>query len=256
MEKTILIAGKDLPDGLEFADGALMTSRNVVAATSGSSEIKHATEGETVTVLWNKMSPVSARSLVLECENHFRRLDEAVLYFDEAYFAQKFDGMNCENCSVGNDEMVLGFQYLVQEILSRFEKRFAIDYALDSNIKPAKLVFILKTSPSEVDILKNNSLRNTVACASGPFVAAASAAFLSLAENIAAMFGGRDFVNVVLVKADVSMELCKSDRAFSDWLCNYMSGIDELKHKMNAKQSLNWIKAGAKVPSNSFNFFK
>ena len=41
MEKTILIAGKDLPDSLDLADGILMSGRNVVATTSKSSVIKN-----------------------------------------------------------------------------------------------------------------------------------------------------------------------------------------------------------------------
>lgn len=256
MEKTILIAGKDLPDGLDFSDGALMTGRNVVAATSRSANTKQAVEGGIVSALWNRMSPISSRSLVIECENYFRRLDEAVFYFDEAYFAQKFDGMNIENCAVGTDEMILGFQFLVQEILVRFEKRFAIDFAQNNSVKPPKLVFLLKSSPSEVDILKNNALRNTVACASGPFVASASAAFLALAENIAAMFGGRDYVNVLLVRADVSMDMGRADKMLANWLCNYLNAVDDFKHKLNAKQSLSWIRAGSKIPSATFGIFK
>ena len=78
MEKTILIAGKDLPDSLDLADGILMSGRNVVATTSKSSVIKNSIDGEVVPILWNKMSPVSAQSVILDCENKFRRLDEAI----------------------------------------------------------------------------------------------------------------------------------------------------------------------------------
>ncbi|MBR5932384.1 MAG: hypothetical protein IK002_00200 [Treponema sp.] len=255
MEKTILIAGKDIPDGLDFADGALMTGRNVVATVSDKTNAKQAADGETVTVLWNKTSPVSARALVLECENYFKRLDEAVLYFDEAYFAEKFSGMNLETCSQVIDETVIGFQYLVQEILSRFEKRFSFEYVQDEKIKPAKLVFVLKSSPSEADIIKNSSARNTSTNLAGPFVAAAASAFASFAENIAAVYGGRDYVSVVLVKGDVSVELCKSDRNFTSWLCSYMDEVDNLKHRLNVKQSSSWVKAGTKTPG-GFGFLK
>ncbi|MBP5588269.1 MAG: hypothetical protein J6X37_06030 [Treponema sp.] len=255
MEKTILIAGKDIPDGLDFADGALMTGRNVVATVSDKANAKQAADGETVTVLWNKTSPVSARALVLECENYFKHLDEAVLYFDEAYFAQKFEGITLENCTQVIDEAVVGFEYLTQEILSRFEKRFAFEYVQDEKIKPAKLVFVLKGSPDEADVLKNSAVRNSAANIAGPFVAAAAAAFEAFAENIAAVYGGRDYVSVVLVRGDASVELCKSDRNFTSWLCSYMDEVDNLKHKLNAKQCASWVKAGTKSPG-GFGFLK
>lgn len=255
MEKTILIAGKEIPDGIDLADGALMTGRNVVATVSDKSQTKQAADGETVTALWNKTSPVSARTLVLECENYFKRLDEAVLIFDEAYFAQKFEGMSLENCSQVVDEMILSYQYLTLEILSRFEKRFQYEYVNDENTKPAKLVFAVKTIPTEADVVKNPAMRNTSSAVAGPFISAALNAFAAFAENIAAMFGGRDYVSVILVKGDAQVELCKSDRSFASWLCSYMDEVDGLKHKLNAKQCTSWVKVGTKSPS-SFAFFK
>lgn len=255
MEKTILIAGKEIPDGIDFADGALMSARNVVATVADKAKTKQAADGETVIVLWNKTSPVSARTLVLECENHFKRLDEAVLVFDEAYFAQKFEALSLENCSQVVDEMILSYQYLTLEILSRFEKRFQYEYVNDENIKPAKLVFAVKTIPTEADVVKNAAMRNVSSVVAGPFISAALNAFAAFAENIAAMYGGRDYVNVVLVKGDAQMEVCKSDRSFASWLCSYMDEVDNLKHKLNAKQCASWVKAGTKSPS-SFAFFK
>lgn len=256
MERTILVAGKDLPEGLDLADGILLSGRNVVAATSGARNVKRTEEGSTVSVEWNRTSPVSAKSLVLECENHFRRIDEALFVFDEAWFAEKFNEISFENTSRGIDEMILGFQYLAQEVLSKFEKRFVLNYSTEENLKPAKIIFYLKSSPSEVDVIKNNSLRNTVPCAANPLVAAASGAFIAFAENIAAMFANRDYVNVVLVKGDVSVELCKNERSFASWICNYLNEVDMLKNKLTAKQSVAWVKVGAKGPNSGFGFLK
>ncbi len=248
MEKTILIAGKDMPDILDFSDGALMSGRNVVLTNAAGNQSTQEADGGAIIATWNKISPVSARSLILECENYFRRLDEVVLFFDEAFFSERFDGMSHENCSHGTDEMILAFQYLSQEVLNRFEKRFAINHVTDQTIKPAKLVFLLKSSPSELDILKSNSLRNTVPCAAGPFVSAAANAFCGFAENVAAMFGGRDYINVILAKVDVSSGLGKNDKALASWLCSYLDEVDKLKTKLNVKQSVSWVKAGSKSP--------
>lgn len=256
MDKTILIAGKDLPEGLDFADGILMSGRNVVATTSKSTNVKNPAEGEIAPVVWNKMSPVSAQSVILECENKFRRLDEAVLVFDEMAFAEKFEGFSLENCSKGVDEMILGYQFMTEELLSKFEKRYSLGYSSYEQIKPAKIIMYYKSSPSENDIIKNASLRNSVTCAAGPIVAAASSAFVAFAENIAAVFGNRDFVNIVLVKGDFSNELCKNERNFASWLCSYMDEIDTMKNKISVKQSLAWVKAGAKSPSSGFGFLR
>ena len=255
MEKTILVAGKDHPEVMDFSDGVLMSGRNVVTTSATGVHSKKAADGGAVISMWNKTSPVSARSLVLECENNFRRLDEALFLFDEAYFAEKFDGMTHENCSRGMDEMILAYQYLAQEVLSRFENRFSLNHASGEILKPAKIVFLLKSSPSEYDILKNNALRNTVPFAAGPFVSAAASAFVALAENIAAMFGGRDYVNVILARAESSTELGKNDRALASWICNYLNEVDNLKTKLNAKQSVSWVKAGSKGPG-GFGFLK
>lgn len=256
MKKTILIVGKDHPDIFDFSDSALASGRNVVTTSSTGVHSKKAADGGAVTAMWNKTSPVSSRSLILECENNFRCLDETVLLFDQAYFAEKFDTMTHENCSRGLDEMILAFEYLTQEVLSRYEKRFSQNYSSNPNLKPAKLVFLLKSSPSDYDILKNASLRNSVTAISSPFVSAASGAFIAFAENIAALFGGRDYVNVILARAENLSEYGKNDKTLSAWICSYMNEVDNLKNKLTAKQSVNWVKAGSKGPSSGFGFLK
>lgn len=255
MEKTILFAGKNLPDGLAFAEGALFASRNVVAAVGEESEAKQAADGETVTIAWNKSSPISARSFVLECENYFKRLDEAILLFDENYLASMFQEIGIDIATQVMDDYILGYQYLATEILSRFEKRREMEIARDENIKPSKLVFVVKSSPDEYDVVKNNSLKNTVSSVANPYVAAAKAAFVSFAENIAAVYSMRDYVSVVLVAGDVSQELCKSDKNLASWLCSYLNEVDALKHRLSPKQSCSWIKPGAKGPG-TFAFLK
>ncbi|MCQ2611087.1 MAG: hypothetical protein MJ169_05005 [Treponema sp.] len=255
MEKTLLITGKDLPDGIDFADGALMTGRNVVATTVDEGETKKAADGGTVTVSWNKLSPISARGLILECENVYRKLDEAIIYFDEAYFASKYNSISHENISRISDDLISALQYVTQEILSRYEKRPSLDPIAYGELKPAKLVFLLKQIPGEADILKNGSLRNSAAQAAGPLVKAAAGAFTAFAENIAAMYGNLGYLNIILAKADSANELSKNDRNLAGWICSYMNEVDELKNKLTAKQSINWVKAGSKGPG-GFALFK
>ena len=87
MEKTILIAGKDLPYGGDFADGMALAGYNVVVTGNPESDGAAVTAGDIVIASWNKPSSVSARSLVLQAENAFTVIDETMLYFDAAVYA-------------------------------------------------------------------------------------------------------------------------------------------------------------------------
>ncbi len=253
MTKTILIAGKNLPDGADFIEGAQVKMRNVAAAASKGA--KPAASPNTSAFEWTRTSPISARSLVLDAETEFGKIDEAVLYFDESYYAGKFNLLTPQECSESIDEMILGYQYLALEILSRFEKKYSMASGLEEEKAAApKLAFLIKSCSSECDVNKNGSLRASTPMAAGPFVAAASAAFMAFAENIAAIYGGREYVTVLLAHGDQNIEAAKRDRSLSEWICSYMDEVDKLKAKLSLKQSLNWIKAGAKGPG--FSLFR
>lgn len=246
MEKTLLIAGKDLPEGFDFADAASGTGRNVMATSATKTAGKASAQASISSVVWTRTSPISARSVVLQCESAFRKVDEAVLYFDEAFFASRFTENDLESCSRTIDQLITGYQYMTLEILNRFKNRFTVNPTFEEVQLPGKLVFLYKSSYNETDLVKNANLRNTVS-SSNPFVAAAAAAFQSFAENISAVYGGREYVSIILAKADVSNEIGKKDSALSSWLCGYMDEIDKLKNKLTAKQSISWVKAGAKA---------
>ena len=88
MSKTILVAGKDLPSGMKLAEGLERTDRRV-AVSAGINDNENDSEevvsvnSETIGIEWNRSSPVSSRTFVLEAESTMEQLDEAVLYFDE-----------------------------------------------------------------------------------------------------------------------------------------------------------------------------
>lgn len=253
MTKTILIAGKNLPDGADFIEGAQVKMRNVAAAASKGA--KPASTPNTSAFEWTRTSPVNARSLVLDAETEFGQIDEAVLYFDESYYAGKFNLLTPQECSESIDEMILGYQYLALEILGRFEKKYSMRSGLEEEKAPVpKLAFLIKACSSECDVNKNGSLRASTPMAAGPFVAAAAAAFAAFAENIAAIYGGREYVTVLLAQGDQNIEAAKRDRTLSEWICSYMDEVDKLKNKLALKQSMNWIKAGAKGPG--FSLFR
>ena len=252
MSKTILIAGKDLPDGTDFVDGAEVKMRQVaVTAIKGA---KPATSPNITAFEWQRTSPIRARTLILDAETAFKKIDEAVLYFDEGYYATRFNLLTPQECSQSCDEMILGYQYLALEILSRFEKKYSMSAGLEEKAPPPKLVFLIKNSLSECDVGKNGALRANVPIASGPLVSAAAAAFQAFAENIAAIYGAREYVSVILARGDINNEAARLDRTFGEWICSYLDEVDKLKSKPSLKQSLNWVKAGAKGPG--FSLFR
>lgn len=216
MEKTMLIAGKDMPDSNEFAGSAGLTGRNIAA--NGSSE-----ESAILCVEWNKPSAISAKSFIIKVENKFQRVDEAVLYFDTSWFLRRFNEFSIDDYSRAADEMLISYEYLCSELLTRFEKKF--------DKSPATLVFLLKNGNSDDKAMHLADVH--------------ASAFVCFAEGIAAAYGDRPFVNIVLAKNEANNEY-QADSALARWLCDYIDTIGEVKGGLNAKKSLQWVKAGAK----------
>ncbi|MCR5047015.1 MAG: hypothetical protein K6A42_10595 [Treponema sp.] len=252
MSKSLLIAGKDLPDGSDFVDGAEVKMRKIaVTAAKGA---KPAASANISAFEWLRTSPINARTLVLNAETEFDKIDEAVLYFDESYYSAKFNLLTPQECSQGIDEALLGYQYLTLELLSRFEKKYSMNAGLEEKSLAPKLAFLIKRSCSEYEATKNPSLRSTIPMASGPIVAAAAQAFQAFAENIAAIYGAREYVTILLARGDLTNESASRDRNLGEWICSYMDEVDNQKNKLSLKQSLNWIKTGAKGPG--FSLFR
>lgn len=267
MGKTVLIAGKDSPEGSKIADGFAFTGRQVVLTSAEPetdfSERKTITERRAeqaaydeaksleaksgmCTYEWNRSSPISARALILQTENMFSQMNEAVLYFDEEHFASSEKQIDSEQISRTLDDMVSGFQYLAMEVLARFEKK-------NNSGAPGTLAFLLKECPCSLDVIKNPMLKNGITSIASPLVAAAAASFVSFAENIAAIYGDAPYVNIILVRGDKSMETVSTDESLGKWLGNYMEAAESLSSKLTAKKSVQWIKPGAKPPASGFN---
>jgi len=241
MKKTIFIAGKKSSDEKKLAQAFTKSGRSVVCATQ-SGDIEE-NEGF---VEWKPSSAVSARACVLEADNMLGGLSEAVLYFDEDYFARQQGMMNATECSVVADNLVVSWQYLALEILNRFEK---VQKA--STSKPGKLVFLVKEGVGAVDAVKNPANRNGVKAVASPLVSSAKASFTAFAEGIAATYGDRESVNIILARVEANSEQGAQDNVLGTWLSEYLDSVDELKTKLTAKKSINWVKAGAKGAGSS-----
>ncbi len=268
MEKTILVAGKNMPECAKFCE-ALSSGGKKVSATSAELENFEETkktvaerkaqmlsynESKNIeaqsgicTFEWNKASALSTRSLILQTENFFGGLDEAILYFDEEWFSSHAQKMDAEEVSRCADEMILGFQNLTLELLNRFEKKYS-----DS---PFTLIFVLNECPCVADALRLPSLRNGSVAIASPLVASAASAFSSFAENIAAMFGDSPFVNIVLVRDDYAHDKTFGEAEKAKWFLDYLNEISQLKNKLSAKKSMQWIKVGSKISNSVFENF-
>lgn len=244
MAKNMMIAGKNFPDVVEFAE-SLSLSGNGVCVAASPVENTGLSSKEIGVLSWNKGSALAARSVVIQAETRLGSIDDYILYFDTASFSKEFDSLRPDVCSQATDSMTLGYQYLTMEILSRIQQKK----------KDSKLIFVLKTCPSEKDAILNPSVRNSSPAVCNPIVAAAEASFATFAETIAAMYGEKENISVLLITGDENNEVIQKDNGFASWLIGYLEAYKQLKHKPNIKNTVSWIRAGAKNPG-GFSLFK
>lgn len=236
MDRIILLAGKDVPAGTEFA--AAVSQKGRVPVTTAPSD--YAVQQPKIEIPWNRSSALSARALLLHCLNISQRLDEAVLIFDEPHIAAEYNHSNLTDNARIIDELIIGYHYITQEILTRFEQKKTRD---ESNVA-AKIVFLYKANSSQADAVANPAVR--AGTISSPHVSAAAAAFKAFAENTAALHAENPNIYPVLVSCDVHTEVAHKDTTLASWLCDYLDSIDELKKRPAPKQLVSWIKAGTK----------
>ena len=236
----ILLAGKDVPAGNEFATSVALKGR--IPVITASAEQKEAvSEADYTAVPWNRSSALSARALLLHCLNMPHRLDEAVLIFDEPHIAATYNHTDLTENARIIDELVIGYHYATQEILARFEQKKT---RTEEHPAVGKIVFLYKTNPSQADAVATPAVR--AGTTSSPLVSAAAAAFKAFAENTVALHAENPNIYPVLVSCDTHNEVALRDTTLASWLCDYLDSIDELKKRPTPKQLVSWVKAGTK----------
>ncbi len=260
MAKTILVVGKEMPAGNKFTDGLSLSGRsisitgpeeeNTEETLDDTDKIRKISEASGIAVVeWHKSSPISSKTVILRTESIFGNIDEAVIYFDEEWFASIENQLSVNECIHGCDELILPFQIMTLEILSRFEKR-------NSSGVPGFLIFMIKETPDLFDVQHSPGVKNGSSPVASPVVAAAASAFMAFAENIAVLYGGKSYVNILLVRGDAGGEVSASDVEFAKWLCSYLDSVEEAKTELDAKLSANWIEAGKRyISTNGFSLF-
>ncbi|MDE7392723.1 MAG: hypothetical protein K2M90_09740, partial [Treponemataceae bacterium] len=146
MDRIMLLAGKDVPAGSEFA-AAVSQKERVPVITAPSDYAVQQPESDYSAIPWNRSSALSARALLLHCLNMPQRLDEAVLIFDEPHIAAEYNHSNLTDNARIIDELIIGYHYVTQEILTRVEQKKTRD---ESNAA-AKIVFLYKANSSQAD---------------------------------------------------------------------------------------------------------
>lgn len=263
MAKTVLVAGKEMPAGSKFADGMALSGRSISITTpeserkgeeedGASSETERnmlITEASGISLVeWHRASPISSRTIIFSTEATFGHMDEAVLYFDTEWLASQERPVSCGECTRGCDELILPFQCLALEVLSRFEKK-------NASGTPGMLVFLFKETPDQVDIFRSPALRSGGSSISSPVVAAAAAAFEIFAENLAVQFGNKSFVNILLARSSIDNEIGASDMELGKWLASYLDAFEATGAKFDAKTSVEWVKAGTRYGAGGLKLF-
>lgn len=227
MAKMLLI-GKDIPEGYDFAKGLVGAENEVFCAESDSNTDAGDYNDRIFTTSWNKASAISAHSLLIKAETKLEKLENAVFYFDADYLSTKFLDNRTDEISNAIDSMITPFLYITDELLKRADQ------------KRNRLCagFVVKNHKPE----QNSGI-----------VKIAMAAFCQLAENFAQEVTDRDYLRVCLAKSSGANEAVADETQLGVWIAKALSEIAD--KKQTAKQAATWNKAGGKV-GGAFPFFK
>lgn len=238
----ILVIGKDLPDGIDFAESLASTGRKVFAISKSANDATKFESENIFTSTWNKSSAVSTHSTLIQAETKLSPMDEVVFYFDAAYFSSIFELDKTEEVSNAVDTMINSFLYSTNELIKRLDQ-----------LKEKTLVsFIVKEYPSKAEMLSSKITGMLPAC---NVVSAALQSFISLAESFASNVNDREYLSVILAKCNNTNELYKNDKGIASWLAENMNILEAQKNPQNVKHALNWNKVGTKIQT-GFSLFK
>lgn len=241
MSNTLLI-GKDLPDGLGFAEVLADSGRSVFVTAKTEADASKFESEKIYATTWNKSSAVSAHSVIIQAETKLEDLDEVIFYFDASNFCSQFELDRTEDISNGIDTMISGFIFSANELLKR----------IDQKKEKISVAFLLKEYPSKYEMISSKTAGIVPA---STVVSAAQAAFCAIAESFSTNVGDRDYLSVILAKCNFSNELYKNEDGIADWTVSALNSVKAMKNPQSAKQAGVWNKVGGKV-STGFAIFR
>lgn len=164
---------------------------------------------------WNRASPISARSNLLQVKNLFGEIHKAFVFYDSTDFI-RFNTFDVESISKSVDSMILGYSYISSEILNCFsEQGFG------------ELIFVfLDDEQREKSILEKMGISG----------------FSALAEGIATKKASKQ-LGITLIKAE-----SENFENNVEWMFSYLENSNSKKASNSAKHAGKWVKVGSKPP--------
>lgn len=164
---------------------------------------------------WNRASPISARSNILQVKNLFDEIHKVVIIYDSSEY-MRFNSFDVESISKGFDSTILGFSYFTSEIMKLYSEQGFGDF----------VYVILDDEEREKSIIENMGL----------------SAFNSLAESVANKKATKQN-GIFLIKG--GLEDLENNLI---WFFSYLSNSNSKKVAGSPKHANKWIKFGSKSP--------
>ena len=164
---------------------------------------------------WNRASPISARSNILQVKNLFDEIHKVVIIYDSSEY-MRFNSFDVESISKGIDSTILGFSYFTSEIMKLYSEQGFGDF----------VYVILDDEEREKSIIENMGL----------------SAFNSLAESVANKKATKQN-GIFLIKG--GLEDLENNLI---WFFSYLSNSNSKKVAGSPKHANKWIKFGGKSP--------
>lgn len=237
-----LFLGKDLPDGLGFAEVLADSGRSVFGIAKSEADAAKFDSEKIYATTWNKSSAVSAHSVIIRAETKLETFDEVMFYFDAANFCTQFEIDRTEDISNAVDTMLNGYLFATNELLKR----------LDQRKERVSVAFLVKEYPSKYELISSKAAGIVPA---STIVSAAQAAFCALAESFSTNVADRDYLSVILAKCAYSNDLYKNEDAIAEWTISAFNTVKTMKNPQTVKQATTWNKVGSKL-STGFSLFK
>ena len=234
MGKNIILAGKEYSKNSDLEKIAQEFELNPFVTTQFFEDANAKIISTNTT--WNRSSPISAHSVIINAENYFGQIDGAVLFFDSEAFDKIFVRNTVDEFTRATDELILGYNYLALELLRRFSDKY-----------PGKLFFVIQKQETLADNLKNPQKQQTVQQNIGLITSMAQSAFRTFAENVAAenYKPNGSFVYLLEVSSEIS------ENEILSWVATKMK--EDLPVYKNPKNALTWQSTENK---NKFPLFK
>ncbi len=223
MNKNIIIAGKEFSKNTKVEQLAKQAGFTTFITTRPTA--KNSEKPEISLTNWNRNTPISARTVVLNAENQFGKIDGAVLFFDTAAYNQIFTETKLEDFDRACSEIILSYNFLTAEIIKHFTKK-----------QHGLVFFVLQEMQTNAEFMKLSSREQLANPDKAfPIASMAQAAFKAFAENMAASLLKDSESFVYLLEAGRTI----SEKQIIDWISKKIEEPNPVYK--TTKQAVTWL---------------